>query len=578
MEVNPLSIILVKSDSKGDRLLFRYPFQTQENSEPSNTRRKNPYTLPVVEDLLQSPAQPCSNMNKGNLAGFTDEVLSSLFAVKMELCDRKFELKVNDVRFVSHPTLLQLKKKAQQQQQDDSGIMLINIVFALQALASHSVVKCYHDLSKRIGIAIKHEEKRCGYISDQTQTMTSAHDDGDTNNTSSAFQIILEKCTLAMNIKKMYDDLCSTGLVNIRINKWIPLSFCLPQKVHQWHLRGKIVEPEDIDKCLKALRPYHSLLMLYPAQHMNDFTPLDGSPSLIRLLSNYSPLKNLQTLAADAELTLAHVFELTAHLVYWAKATIIFPICSTNKYVISPNAPIHLNSPLVEKFNETFSGLNLARIISDFSLPMSLGQKCNPLCHPSQQSQLVQTIIWMLQHHLLLQLHTYIQYMPTENGLQIKGHKKKQIKSPSPRNSTILSTSYQPSQSENSRAESESGASTISEAPEFVLKNYNGENLSYISADDDKQDYQEELLLDFSDEERSSVFKIPATNNPEDLQLFANLCRKEYFQGNHHIEEIMYLENLRRSQLLQLLDKFRDVLITYETEDPAIAMFSCSSL
>lgn len=125
---------------------------------------------------------------------------------------------------------------------------------------------------------------------------------------------------------------------------------------------------------------------------------------------------------------------------------------------------------------------------------------------------------------------------------------------------------------------------------------FSGENLSYISADDDKQDYQEELLLDFSDEERSSVFKvlvhgvkknnilfgclfqIPATNNPEDLQLFANLCRKEYFQGNHHIEEIMYLENLRRSQLLQLLDKFRDVLITYETEDPAIAMFSCSSL
>ncbi|CAH0555277.1 unnamed protein product [Brassicogethes aeneus] len=573
MEVNPLSIILVKSDSKGDRLLFRYPFQTQENNEPSSTKRKNPYTLPIVEDLLQSLSQSSSNMNKGNLAGFTDEVLSSLFAVKAELSNRKFELKVNDVRFVGHPTLLPLRKKKEQPQQDDSGIMLINIVFALQALASHSVVKCYHDLSKRMGIALKHEEKRCGYISDQTQTMTSAHDDGYTS-PGSAFQIILEKCTLAMNIKKMYDDLCSTGLVSIRINKWIPLSFCLPQKVHQWHLRGKIVEPEDIDKCLKALRPYHSLLLLYPAQHMNDFTSLDGSPSLIRLLSNYSPLKNLQTLAADAELTLAHVFELTAHLVYWAKATIIFPICSTNKYVISPTAPIHLNSPLVEKFNETFSGLNLARVISDFSLPTSLGQRCNPLCHPSQQSQLVQTIIWMLQHHLLLQLHTYIQYLPTENGLH-KDYKKKQLKSPSPRNSVILSN--QPSASEHSRAESESGASTISETPEFTLKNFNSEHLSFISTDDDKQDYQEELLLDFSDEERSSVFKIPATNNPEDLQLFAKLCRKEYFQGNHHIEEIMYLENLRRSQLLQLLDKFRDVLITYETEDPAIAMFSCSS-
>lgn len=135
MEVNPLCIILVKSDSKGDRLLFRYPFYFQEKNEPSSTRRKNPYTLPIIEDLLQSPPTPSSNINKGYLTGFTDEVLSSLFAVKPELCNRKFELKVNDVRFVSHPTLLQLRNKTQ----DESGLSLINIVFALQALASHSV-------------------------------------------------------------------------------------------------------------------------------------------------------------------------------------------------------------------------------------------------------------------------------------------------------------------------------------------------------------------------------------------------------------------------------------------------------
>ncbi|CAH1967759.1 unnamed protein product [Acanthoscelides obtectus] len=366
-------------------------------------------------------------------------------------------------------------------------------------------------------------------------------------------------------------------------------------------MRGRIVEPEDIDRpslcvttktspgsksvrnslfrCLKALRPYHSLLLLYPLSQMNDFMSLDGSPSLVRLLMQYSPLKNLQTLAADADLTLSHVFELTAHLVYWAKATVIFPICSTNKYVISPNAPVHLNSPLIEKFSESFPGLHLIRVISEFSLPTSLGQKCNPLCHPSQQSQLIKTIIWMLQHHLLIQLHTYIQYMPTENGLLNSKleFSKKQLTSPSPRSSAMLSSSYQPN-AEHSRAESESGASTLSETVEIITaRSIVMENLSFTSTENDKQDYQEELLLDFPDEERSSIFKIPATNTPEDLKLFARLCRKDYFQGNHHIEEIMYLENLRRSQLMQLLDKFRDVLITYETEDPAIAMFSCSS-
>lgn len=54
MEINPLSIILVKSDSKGDRLLFRYPHLTNHVRDPSQcTKRKNPYSLTNTEDLLQ---------------------------------------------------------------------------------------------------------------------------------------------------------------------------------------------------------------------------------------------------------------------------------------------------------------------------------------------------------------------------------------------------------------------------------------------------------------------------------------------------------------------------------------------
>lgn len=59
----------------------------------------------------------------------------------------------------------------------------------------------------------------------------------------------------------------------------------------------------------------------------------------------------------------------------------------------------------------------------------------------------------------------------------------------------------------------------------------------------------------------------------DDVILLEKLCRLGYFKGGHHLEEIMYLENIRRSQLLQILDKFRDVLITCENEDPAMALF-----
>jgi nitrogen permease regulator 3-like protein len=110
--------------------------------------------------------------------------------------------------------------------------------------------------------------------------------------------------------------------------------------------------------------------------------PLDSSPSLIRLIMQYSPLKSLQTLAMETDLPLSQVcnhrrfcasifyviiilfqvYQLTGHLVYWAKATIIYPLCESNVYVIAPDAQVHLHSPLVEKFSEDFPGLCLIQV------------------------------------------------------------------------------------------------------------------------------------------------------------------------------------------------------------------------
>lgn len=141
----------------------------------------------------------------GQLCGFTDEVLSTLFAVKPELCNKKFELKVNDVRFVAHPTLMQSKETKEDQK---FSSILINIVFALHAQASYSIVKCYYELSKRLGHALVYEEERVGYLSDEMKLMVKTHDEiggVDQGNYSlqslSAFDLILERSTLAQCLK-----------------------------------------------------------------------------------------------------------------------------------------------------------------------------------------------------------------------------------------------------------------------------------------------------------------------------------------------------------------------------------------
>lgn len=53
---------------------------------------------------------------------------------------------------------------------------------------------------------------------------------------------------------------------------------------------------------------------------------------------------------------------MTGHLVYWAKATVIYPLCESNVYVIAPDAPTDLSSPLVERFSEQFPGICLLQV------------------------------------------------------------------------------------------------------------------------------------------------------------------------------------------------------------------------
>lgn len=56
------------------------------------------------------------------------------------------------------------------------------------------------------------------------------------------------------------------------------------------------------------------------------------------------------------------VFHLAGHLLYLAKATVIYPLCESNVYVIAPDAQIDIHSPLVERFTEQFPGMSLLQV------------------------------------------------------------------------------------------------------------------------------------------------------------------------------------------------------------------------
>lgn len=53
----------------------------------------------------------------------------------------------------------------------------------------------------------------------------------------------------------------------------------------------------------------------------------------------------------------------------------------------------------------------------EFSLPSTMLHKLNPLTHSQEQAIFVQMVAWMLRHRLLMQLHTYVYFMPTKKGI-----------------------------------------------------------------------------------------------------------------------------------------------------------------
>lgn len=545
---DPVSIILVTAGSRGQNLLFRYPFSAPYHTERREKETpKNRFALAKAEE--NTDTRNFSGIKDGHLVGFSDSTLANILSPLPDACGTKFELKVDEVLFVGHPKLAykkqdqELKRNESSSRKDVVMMKLFNVVFVLQATVEPSVVDCYHDLSKRIAIALKHEEIRCGYLSSERETMLSIQDEiaaMPEDCAESPFQNMPARSKLARDLKDVFESLRITGSVRLKINGWVNVSFCLPHKVHNLNMGTILIKPEAIHSALAAIRPYHTLLFLVDEAYLLASLPGDCSPAVTRLVRMASPLKSFQTLSQDTDIPLSQVFAIAAHLVYWGMATIVYSLCMSNVYVVAPNSSVSVLSPLVEEFTSRFPKMSLHNVLSEFSLPAPLSEHNNPLGLPQHQTEKVQMVVWMLQRRLLIQLHTYVFLVPSLQS--------------------------------DEKSEGRSVRLMFRESYPNNLPVHAAEQLD--SSEDQIDPELEEDLKGLTQVEKRSVLQVPAASNPEDLKLFTKLT--PYFRGNHHLEEVMYYENLRRPQLLTLLDKFRDVLFSCQHEDPVTQYFYSS--
>ncbi|NWW18014.1 NPRL3 protein, partial [Falcunculus frontatus] len=559
---SPISVILVSSGSRGNKLLFRFPFQRgAEHPAAQDNKPRSRYAVNGSGDTTE---------DQDGDSRFSDVILATILATKSDMCGKKFELKIDNVRFVGHPTLLQhalgqVSKTDPSPKREMPTMILFNVVFALRANADPSVISCLHNLSRRIAIVLQHEERRCQYLTREAKLILAIQDEVSamsetTEGPQSPFHHILPKCKLARDLKETYDSLCTTGVVRLHINNWLEVSFCLPHKIH--YVATNFIPPEAIERSLKSIRPYHALLLLNDEKSLLNELPLDCSPALVRVIKTTSAVKNLQQLAQDADLALLQVFQLAAHLVYWGKAIIIYPLCENNVYMLSPNASVCLQTPVwgEKHFSMRLVTHRVYPLCVVFLLYL-ISQMFNSSFLPLQ-TQLIQMVIWMLQHRLLIQLHTYVCLMVPPNEEEFRAQ-----------DEDMPFTARVGGRSLSTPNALSFGSPTSSDDMTLTSPSMDNSSAELIPGGDSPLNKRmtENLLASLLEHEREAILNVPAAQNPEDLRMFARLLH--YFRGRHHLEEIMYNENMRRSQLLMLFDKFRSVLVVTSHEDPVISVF-----
>jgi len=294
------------------------------------------------------------------------------------------------------------------------------------------------------------------------------------------------------------------------------VGFCVePKALLQAGLAPK--STKEVEAIMRQVHPYHGILFL------EDSLPsLDSNPIVTRFLEEYDPGRSLEEMSLRSGLLPSQSMQLVKHYLMWARAIVIYPICSSNVYAATPpSAPF---SKLSERFGEQFPQCSLAEVCEQFSPPNTLGNFLAESALYSPSPIRTQMIIFLLRNQLCCQHHTFFYLLPPLSTSEI--HSPYADKDRDRVLSARIKTAV------NSVRELSTGIK------ESLL------NLCSLS-----------LLSKVAETE---VFWLVNT--------FVSFI--PYLNGKHHLEDIMYRVNLDRTTAMRVLDSFT----------PLIATFSCPDL
>ncbi|CAF3339478.1 unnamed protein product [Rotaria sp. Silwood1] len=620
-------LLVVESVNDKNKLLYKYEeIRTYKRIQEPVTFY-TPYSIVIAKDF-DPPSVKDDDASRRTFLNFDETTLSILTSPYSY--GNHVEAQVDDVIFVGHTLGLENNK----------NLKSFAIFFALRAIAKASVILSYQEMSKRIGTAIRCEEQRASYLNQEYAKLISViqqHDieandrlvnripnednekerEEKDQTKQKIYSTMVEQSVLAATLKQIYIDLQVSGEINITINNWLNVSCCLP------HRSVPINCPLDTDQVFHVLtnaeqylKPYYGLLLVIDPSALLASLPTDSSSTLNTLVRHLRSSYSLSRLSIETSIPLSQIYRLTAHLVYWGRAKIIYPIHDDNIYIISPDADISKQGSLSRLYKETFQNTSnyptLQEALAEYSDAITFYDHISRNDNETDLRERLQCVEWLLRHRLLIQVHYYYylllpnddrsdfkdEYKQTRlprsraplrrnqysserfgssskserfcltsenidirgNILSINGFEYNMASSPMT-NTLSYSSTHHSKSIDTSRALASTGNDDV-----FVPASVNSTSTATTSR---ISSYLHQIAYVLPNERHEYRHRLASAIKDAKEQHVADFLKIiKYLNGTYHLEEIASLANMTRLQILTIIENFQPIVIPALHPDP----------
>ena len=402
-----LSIIFVVNANDGPKVLFRYPHDVDNRSEDR--------TIPtgVFSKKGASVEEPAVVDSKMVLNGLRDSSLESLLIPRTpDCCHRPFRVSVDSLVFLGYPFQPDSEVKSQ-----------YNIIFVVERDTEPHIMESLINLSTRMSVAYAYEERNNSYISENLDMIGRYYREADipTREHINPHEIdemeisIVEHCpfsemideedSLPANLSEVFDSIKHDLSAKVLINKTINFSF--------------FIQLHEAQNCSikTSVAPFESFIILEDHVEIKKNLNHDSCPGLIKLLDLPRPyFRSLRDIAFSIDLDYREVCRAVLALVRWRKALIVYPVVSTNEYMVSHAVPICKYPEHDEIFREEFPGFNFYDELSKFSVRKSLSEILDCFKDKETIESYKMIVVWLLRRKLLVQLFAHVYIKPAHDS------------------------------------------------------------------------------------------------------------------------------------------------------------------